>query len=390
MLINDQENSLARFCQKKLEILEKAVLKRHLVARDLEEKEEGTLLCFSDNDYLELSKEESIIQAGIESSQKYGAGSVGSRLITGTSSLILDLEKKIACFKETEKALFFNSGYATNLGTISSLVGARSLVLLDQYAHSSLINGSKLSGAKIIFYQHNNLRELSKILSKERGNYSEVMIVTESLFSMDGDFANLNQLSEVCEKFSTWLLIDEAHSTGIYGDHGSGLVNQSKLKQKDYLIQVGTCSKALGVQGGFVCGSKELIDFLVQRAKTFIYSTAPSPFVIGAVKKSFEIIKEEKSEKKRQKLFRLISYFLEKSSKLKKLSFQREKSQIFCLNLRSNWEALKLSKELKLRKIRIQAIRKPTVPTPRLRIALSSRHSQEDIDYLLETLTLLI
>ena len=386
-----KEYSLKHFCQEKLAVLERAFLKRELKIREKEQ------LCFSSNDYLELSQEKSIIQAGIASALEYGAGTGSSRLITGTTSLILDLEKKIAAFKESESALFFNSGYATNLGVISGLIGKRDLVILDQFAHSSLIAGARLSTARVFFYPHNDFQALRKILSRERLNYSKVLLVSESLFSMDGDFTDLEELGEICEEFSTWLLIDEAHSTGIYGKEGKGLVLESSLKNKEYLIQVGTCSKAFGVQGGFVCGSKELVNFLIQRARTFIYSTAPSFFVVGALRKSLEIITGEELNTRREKLFNSISYFSRKATKLfsgqtrnislrKNPQAEKKASQIFIFDLKSNQEALNLAEKLQTKKIKLQAIRKPTVPTPRLRVTLSSGHSQEQIDYLLKNL----
>jgi 8-amino-7-oxononanoate synthase len=382
---------LETFLESKLQTITKAGRYRELltqtsvdgVKRVTNDNKEITQ--FSSNDYLGLSKDARLIEAGYKASKIYGVGSTGSRLITGTSPLHKLLEDELASFKGVEKALFFSTGYAANLGAISSLVGPQDIVFSDELNHSSILSGIKLSGAKLVEFAHLDLQDLQTNLLAYRSQSRNALLVSDSIFSMDGDIANLNKLASLAEKFDCWLMIDEAHSTGVYGQAGKGLVHEVGLQSKN-LIQMGTCSKAFGVEGGYIAGSKRLIDFLINRAKTFIYSTAPSPMIAGALMESLKIVSSE--DWRREKLFanaqRIKSFCKKEGFKL-----ISEDSHIICLEAPNNETALNWSKQLFAEGFWVQAIRAPTVKTPRLRITTSSLHESKHLNKLFEALKLL-
>ncbi|HEY9886233.1 MAG TPA: pyridoxal phosphate-dependent aminotransferase family protein [Vampirovibrionales bacterium] len=342
------------------------------------------IIQFSSNDYLGFSQESKIKAAAVEALNKYGIGSTGSRLITGTTPLIQDLEKDFAKLKQVEASLFFNSGYNANIAAISTLMGPNDVIFYDELCHSSLLSGAKLSQAKTILIEHLNNQDLKTQLSRHRKDYRNALFITESIFSMDGDKADLKEINKLCKKNSTWLMVDEAHSTGLWGEKGSGIINSLGLNE-DVDIQVATCSKALGVQGGFVNGSKELISFLKQRSSSFIYSTAPSPAVVGAVKESIKLCKQ--SEKRRTKLFQnaeLIKAFCKDLG----LQMVSTDSQIICIEISSIENVIKASETLMNGGVWVQAIRPPTVKTPRLRIVPNALHSPEQLEILFKNLKL--
>ncbi|MGL5792818.1 MAG: 8-amino-7-oxononanoate synthase, partial [Waterburya sp.] len=244
---------------------------------------------FASNDYLGLAGEYRLVQAAVEAMQTYGTGSTGSRLLSGHRELHQELEIAIASLKQTESALVFSSGYLANLGTVSALVGQKDLILGDQYNHSSLKQGAILSGAIVIDYQHNNLTDLRQKLETHRSLYRRCLITTDSVFSMDGDLCPLPQLLAIAEEFECMLLVDEAHATGVMGKTGAGCVEYFNCTGRE-LIQIGTLSKALGSLGGYVAGSEVLIDFLRNRAASWIYTTALSPGDTAAATTAIKII----------------------------------------------------------------------------------------------------
>ncbi|MEP6663231.1 MAG: 8-amino-7-oxononanoate synthase, partial [Verrucomicrobiota bacterium] len=242
-------------------------------------------LNFSSNDYLGLANDPLLKNAAIEAVEKFGAGSGASRLICGSLAPHHELEETLAQFKKTEAALVFSTGYAAAVGTISALLGKDDIIVIDKLVHASIVDAARLSGAKLRVFAHNDLENLEKILrwAKKRAasilladQRLKILIVTESIFSMDGDFAPLKEIVALKEKYGAWLMVDEAHATGIFGKDGRGFAESCGISQQ-IEIQMGTLGKALGASGGYICGSRQLIDFLINRARSFIFSTAPVP-----------------------------------------------------------------------------------------------------------------
>lgn len=250
------------------------------------------MMNFASNDYLGLAGDQRLIQAAIEATQALGTGTTGSRLLTGHRPLHQELEEAIAQFKQTENALVFSSGYLANIGTITALVGQRDLILSDEYNHSSLKNGANMSGATVINYPHNQVKILRKILEENYRNYRKKLIITDSVFSMDGDLCHVPQLLDVATEFNCMLLVDEAHATGVLGKTGAGCVEHFNCTGKP-LIQVGTLSKALGSLGGYVAGSNSLIEYLKNRAPSWIYTTGLTPADTAAAITAIKIIQTE-------------------------------------------------------------------------------------------------
>jgi 8-amino-7-oxononanoate synthase len=346
------------------------------------ELEGKSVINFASNDYLGLAGDRRLINAAIEATKALGTGSTGSRLLSGHRELHRELEKAIASFKQTEDALVFSSGYLANLGTITAIVGQKDLIFCDEYNHSSLKNGAKLSGAKILNYLHNNSEDLQAKLEQYRQQYRRCLILTDSVFSMDGDLCPLPQLLSLAETFNCMLLIDEAHATGVIGETGTGCVEYFGCRGKE-LIQIGTLSKALGSLGGYVAGSATLIDFLRNRAPTWIYSTGLSPADSAAALAAIKIIQKEPQI--RQKLWYNVALLKQKisSSKYKILPSD---SAIICLGLKTPDEALSLAEKLKAAGIFAGAIRPPTVPTSRLRFSVMATHQEQHIEHLVSQL----
>lgn len=337
------------------------------------ELEGQKLVNFASNDYLGLSSDERLINAAIEAIYKYGTGSTGSRLLSGHRPLHEDLEKAIASWKGTEKALVFSSGYSANMGTIAALVNQKDLILGDEYNHSSLKNGAKLSQSQLIEYKHNNCPDLLAKLTKNRSNYRHCLILTDSVFSMDGDLCPLPELMAIAKKYDCWLLIDEAHATGVMGKTGAGCLEHFEVKGEN-IIQIGTLSKAIGSLGGYVTGSSVLIDFLRNRCPTWIYTTALSPADTAAALKAIEIIQSE--SERREQLWENMVLLKQELNSLN-LSFFPSESAILCLKSKTAEEALNLSIKLREKGFFAPAIRPPTVPTSRIRFSLMTTHKLE-------------
>src|SRR3984885_13364384 len=270
------------------------------------------LVNFASNDYLGLSQHPVVKAAAKTAIERFGTGSGASRLVTGTESPHTEFEKEIAVFKGAESALLFSTGYAAALGTIPSLVGPGDVIILDKLAHACLIDGAKLSGATLRVFPHNNVAKLKHHLLWARQAYPQgkTLIVTESVFSMDGDFAVLAEIAALKAEFGALLLVDEAHATGVIGPHGAGLIAALGLAPQ-VEIQMGTLSKALGASGGFICGSKTLIQLLVNRARSFIYSTALPPCCAAAGSAALEIVQNGEGDALRSLLARNIRLLVE-------------------------------------------------------------------------------
>jgi 8-amino-7-oxononanoate synthase len=339
---------------------------------------------FASNDYLGLAGDERLIQAAIAATQEFGTGSTGSRLLSGHRKLHRELEGAIASLKQTEDALVFSSGYLANLGTIAALVGKRDLILADEYNHSSLKNGAILSGAVVVNYTHADIEDLKSKLTQHRQYHRRCLIVTDSVFSMDGDLCQLPEILELAEEFSCMVLVDEAHATGILGTTGAGCVEHFGCTGKT-LIQVGTLSKALGSLGGYVAGSTTLIDFLRNRAPSWIYTTALSPADTAAALAAIQIVQQE--PERRTQLHRNADTFKQLiAQKLPDLKLLPSESPILCIFLTSATKALKVGHKLKEAGIFAPAIRPPTVPTSRIRISVMATHELAHLEKLVEAL----
>jgi 8-amino-7-oxononanoate synthase len=293
------------------------------------------------------------------------------------------LEKAIASLKQTEDALVFSSGYLANIGAIAALVGKRDLILSDQYNHSSLKNGAILSGATIIEYSHCDVTQLRNQLLQQRQNYRRCLILTDSVFSMDGDLCPLPELLDLAEEFSCMLLLDEAHATGVMGETGAGCVEYFGCTGRQ-LIQIGTLSKALGSLGGYVAGSHTLIDYLRNRAPSWIYTTALSPADTAAALAAINIVQQEPQH--RMQLWQNVNYLKKLLQELPNLKLLPSESPILCFQLASATEALQVGKQLKQAGIFAPAIRPPTVPTSRIRISLMATHQTAHIERLVALL----
>ncbi|MFB2893930.1 8-amino-7-oxononanoate synthase [Aerosakkonemataceae cyanobacterium BLCC-F50] len=343
-----------------------------------------TVINFASNDYLGLAGDRRLIAAAVFATEKFGTGSTGSRLLSGHRKLHRELENAIASLKQTEAALVFSSGYLASLGAIASVVGKRDLILCDRYNHSSLKNGAILSGATIIDYDHCNLAQLQNHLNQHREKYRRCLIITDTVFSMDGDLCPLPELLDLAEKFHCMVLVDEAHATGILGKNGAGSVEHFNCSDRP-LIQIGTLSKALGSLGGYVAGSATLIDFLRNRAPTWIYTTGLSPADTAAALEAINIVQQE--PERRAQLWQNIKTLKDLiSQQLPNLKLLPSESAILCIQLKDAATALAAGIKLKEAGIFAPAIRPPTVPTSRIRISIMATHEAYQLEKLVAAL----
>jgi len=369
-----------------LAALEQAGLRRRLLATD-----ESPLLNFAANNYLGLSHHPALIEAARRATVERGVGAGASRLVTGTDSTVLALEEQLAAWKEKEAALVFSSGYTAALGTIPALASRGDTVILDKLAHASLIDAARLSGATVRVFAHNRpekLDELLRKLSAARGA-NRILIVTESIFSMDGDAARLRELVELKERHGAWLLVDEAHATALYGATGAGLIAEAGLSSRVEIV-LGTLSKALGSVGGYIAGSRPLIDCLINRARSFIYSTALPPGVVAAGRAAIDLVRGPEGASLRARLRENIARF-HAGLPVAWVKQVHSSSAIQPLICGEAMTALSLAAALHERGFLIPAIRYPTVPrhAARLRITLNAAHVSKEIDALNDALAAL-
>jgi 8-amino-7-oxononanoate synthase len=345
-----------------------------------------SFLNFASNDYLGLAGDARLIAAAIAATQTYGTGSTGSRLITGHRELHRQLECAIARLKQTEDAIVFSSGYLANLGTIAAIVGKRDLILSDQFNHSSLRNGAIVSGATILNYAHCDMQDLQTKLIQQRSHFQRCLILTDTVFSMDGDLCPLPQLLDLADEFSCMVLVDEAHATGVMGQTGAGCVEHFGCTGRS-LIQMGTLSKSLGSLGGYVTGSSTLIDFLRNRAASWIYTTGLSPADTAAAIAAIEILQHE--PQRREKLWQNIVIFKQQIIQ-HSLELLPSESAIVCLPLPDVETALRVGQRLRDVGIFAPAIRPPTVPTSRIRMTMMAIHDRQHIEQLTSALSRLV
>lgn len=372
-----------------------ANLKRTYKYRKLSDYENKSIayVDFSSNDYLGLSRHPLLLEAAFECGKQHGVGSGGSRLLSGNLPPFQKLEETIAQSKNTEAALVFNSGFQANFSTLSTLVdervlGSQAILFFDKLNHSSLYQAAFLSGAELIRYRHNDMNHLSDLLNKFALDTRPKFIITETVFGMDGDISPLEIIKTLAITHNAFLYLDEAHATGLFGQNGYGLSTTVDLSYLPHLI-MGTFSKAIGGSGGYIASSKATIEFLINRAPGFIYSTANSPLVIGAALKAWELIKEMKTE--RENVFSLATHL---KQNLSTLGFDTGKmhSHIMPLILGSEEITLKAKTQFYEKGLVVSCIRPPTVPpgTSRLRIALNAKHTHSNINQLLEALKALL
>ncbi len=342
-----------------------------------------TCLCFCSNNYLGLANDARVKEAARNAIEKYGWGTGASRLISGTMRLHRELEERIAQFKGTKGSMVFATGYMANVGAISALVGAGDAVIIDRLNHASIIDGCRLSGAKMLVYRHGDTKSLESVLSGAHG-YKRRLIVTDGVFSMDGDICPLPDIVTLAKRYDAMVMVDEAHATGVMGETGRGVVEYYGLEgQVD--VEMGTLSKALGGMGGYVAGSKELIAYLQNKCRSFVYTTAPPPAACAAAIEALNII--EKEPERRERLWKNVEH-LKKSLTTMNLPMTNSASQIMAVIVGEASKAVAKSKKLYRKNILIPAIRPPTVPkgSSRLRISVMSEHEREDLDRLVSLL----
>ena len=332
-------------------------------------------LNFSSNDYLGLANDEELKSAFQENIARYGNGSGASRLICGTLGPHRDLEEQLAAFKNTEAALTFSTGFATAIGVIPALCGKGDIIILDKLCHASLIDGARLSGATMRIFPHNDLNKLADHLQwaeKKIERSGRILVATESVFSMDGDRAPLREIVELKEEKGALLLVDEAHAYGVIGPDGRGLGAELGMDNRIDL-QMGTFSKSAGLSGGYVCAGKGIVDLLVNKARSFIYSTAPSPGLAATIGDGLQIISGERGAALRSKLWSNIEQMNPDAA-----------SAILPIIIGENKAALEASQALLDQGFLVPAIRFPTVPrgTARLRVTVSAAHRTEDVESL--------
>jgi 8-amino-7-oxononanoate synthase len=338
---------------------------------------------FCSNDYLGLADNQTIANAFKQGIETYGVGSGASHLISGHSKAHHELEEQLAEFTGRPKALLFSSGYMANMGVIGALVGRSDLVLEDYLNHASLLDGGLLSRAKFKRYKHRNAEDLQQKLAIS--NAPRKLIVTDGVFSMDGDLAPLADLAPVAEKNNAWLMVDDAHGFGVLGKTGAGLVEQLNLGMDEVPVLMGTLGKAFGTYGAFVAGSEALIETLVQFSRSYIYTTAPPPAVAVATQASLKLVKSE--QWRRDKLSQLIKRFRQGAEQIG-LNLLASSTPIQPILVGSDEKLLNINNNLIEQGFMVGAIRPPTVPegTGRLRVTLCANHSEQQVDALLDAL----
>lgn len=335
---------------------------------------------FSSNDYLGLASHPYIINKVKKALDNYGYGSSASRLLSGGSNLHKELEDKIAQFKGTEFALVFNSGYAANTGIIPSIADEDDVIFSDELNHASIIDGCRLSRAKTLIYRHKDLSHLEHIIRKE--DAKNKIVITDTVFSMDGDIAPLSGIYDICEKNNAILYIDDAHGTGVLGN-GRGSLSHFNIKPEPWIIQIGTFSKAFGSFGAFVAGSKDIVGWILNTARSFIFSTALPSCIIAASIAALELIERDSELIKRlwENRNKVVNY-------IKGLDFDIMESETPIIPLKTGTveNTLRISRHLYEKGIFAPAIRPPTVTEPRIRITMTAAHTNEDIERFIEIL----
>ena len=344
-------------------------------------RDDKEYLMMASNNYLGLTFDTRVIEGALKGAQQYGTGSGGSRLVSGTFPLFTELEKELAKFKNTEKALVFNTGYMANVGTISAIADKNTIIFSDALNHASIIDGCRLSRGTVKAYSHCDVDEL-KYLLKQVNRNTRKLIVTDGVFSMDGDIAPLDKLYELSRDYNALLMVDDAHATGTIGN-GHGTAAYFNL-EKEIDIQLGTLSKSLGSVGGYVAANSTIIDYLVNTSRSFIFSTALSPADIGAALAALHVLESDVSVL--QRLHENVNYMADQLISMG-INATNE-TPIFPILIGSNEDTLAVSDYLYEAGIIGTAIRPPTVPIgeSRIRLTVTAAHNKEQIDYVCHTL----
>jgi glycine C-acetyltransferase len=334
----------------------------------------------SSNNYLGLTTHPKLRRAAIDATRKYGVGSGAVRTITGTMKIHMELEEQIARFKKVEACVVFQSGFTANAGTVSAILGKEDLIISDELNHASIIDGCRLSRATIKVFKHKDVADCERVLKETENWPGKKLLITDGVFSMEGDIADLPALCDLAERFNCIMMVDDAHSSGVLGSRGRGTIDHCGVHGR-VDIQVGTLSKAIGAIGGYVCGSKDLIDFLYHRARPFLFSTSHPPSVTATCQAAFELLDSEAGEKLIKKLWANTKFF---KKKLKKLGFKTGGSEtpITPILVGDAGKAFEFSRELFLEGVLAMAIGFPTVPEgkARLRTIVTATHKRADLE----------
>ena len=374
-----QSNKINSYVNKKLKEISrnKQFRKIHDVQRNPKNQitiNDKNAISFSCNDYLGLSHHPTLLEKANEAARLYGTGAAASRLITGNYPLLEELEEKLAKLKNTQACLVFGSGFLANIGLIPALAGSDDLILVDELAHACLNSGAPLSGANVFRFKHNDCADLENHLTAQRKSSSKCLILTDTVFSMDGDLAPLPALRDIANRYDSWLVTDDAHGIGVIGaGRGGGFAFDPPVVAD---VQMGTLSKALGSYGGYVCGSQKLIDLLVNRARSFVYSTGLPPMSTAAALAALEIIEQDPT---------LVDKPLAYAKQFcDRVGIPTPQSPIVPVIFGDNDTVMAVSEKLANEGFLVSAIRPPTVPdnTARLRIAFNASHKTADIDRL--------
>jgi 8-amino-7-oxononanoate synthase len=369
--------SLDEFARVKLEALEAQTLRRRLIETDRREgaiafRDGRRLVSFCCNDYLNLSQHEAVKRAAIEATEKYGTGSGASRLVSGNHPLFRELEIRLAEWKQAEDCVVFGSGYMANLGIIPALMREGDLIIADELSHACLLSGSKLSGARVEIFRHNDMAHLQALFAAHRGGARHCLVVTDGIFSMDGDAAPVEDMAEIARRHEAWLMTDDAHGLGVVGREGRGSSFMGETKA-DVPLQMGTLSKAIGAYGGYLCASAPVADLIRTRARTLIYSTGLPPGTAAAAIAALDFIKANPDYCRRP---------VEKArSFTRALGLPDPESPIVPVILGDAEATLAASKLLETEGYLVTGIRPPTVPagTARLRFTFTAEHDDADI-----------
>ena len=334
----------------------------------------------SSNNYLGLTTHPKLRRAAIDATRKYGVGSGAVRTITGTMKIHMELEEQIARFKKVEACVVFQSGFTANAGTVSAILGKEDLIISDELNHASIIDGCRLSRATIKVFKHKDLADCERVLKETENWPGKKLLITDGVFSMEGDVADLPKLCDLAERFNCIMMVDDAHSSGVLGSRGRGTIDHCGVHGR-VDIQVGTLSKAIGAIGGYVCGSKDLIDFLYHRARPFLFSTSHPPSVTATCQAAFELLDSEAGEKLIKKLWANTKFF---KRKLKKLGLKTGASEtpITPILVGDAGKAVEFSRELFTEGVLAMAIGFPTVPEgkARLRTIVTATHKRADLE----------
>jgi len=341
-----------------------------------------TFVLLGSNSYLGLSVDPKIVEAAKLALEKYGTGSGGSRLVSGSSDLHRMLEHRIAEFKNTEAAILFSSGYLANIGTISSLVGSDDIIYSDELNHASIIDGARLSRASVRIYKHLDLNHLKELLEADKDKKCKKLIVTDSVFSMDGDLVSLPELVELAERYGCMLMVDEAHATGVLGERGSGATEHFGVEDRVPVV-MGTLSKAIGSLGGYIAGSQELIDYIRNRVRSYIFDTSLPPASVAASIAAIDIIENE--PERREHLWNLVTQFksgIEETG----LKILPSHSAIIPVLIGEAEPALNFAKALREYGVFTPAVRPPSVPPGmcRIRVTIMAKHTEDNVSTALD------